>query len=176
MDLLNRIDRQIARLEGFVIVGMLGVMVLLTFLLVALRGLYAYAEIRWANTLLGILDGSGPFVNLLLLWLSFLGASLLTRDGKHIQIDLLSGLLPGRWRQVREFLVALCSLMISGVMLKVCLDHVRMEMTFGGTTAFHIPLWLGEIILPAGFALISFRFLLRAIREGVRLLKGDPCS
>jgi len=174
MNLLDRIDRTIARVEGWLMVGMLWLMVLVTFVQVVLRGLYAYGHVGWANTLLGTIDGSGPFVSLLVLWLTFLGASLLTRDGRHIQIDLLSGVLPERWHRARDMLLASASLLISAMMLKVCIDYVLMEMAFGGTTVFHLPVWVAQVILPAGFALLCFRFLLRALHEGIRLLRGVP--
>ncbi len=172
MNLLKSIDNLLARMEGWLMVGMLWLMVLLTFVQVALRSLYAYGHFYWANALLGYMDGSGPFVSLLVLWLTFLGASLLTRDGKHIQIDIFSGLLPKRWLPAREALLAWVSLFICAVMLKVCIDYIRMEMAFGGTMPFHIPIWLAQMILPAGFALLCFRFLVRALREGIQLVRG----
>lgn len=167
-------DDLLARLEGWLIVGMLWLMVLLTFVQVALRSLYAYGHLQWANTLLGYIDGSGPFASLLVLWLTFLGASLLTRDGKHIHIDIMSGLLPKRWHPAREVLLASVSLIISAIMLTVCIHYVRMEMAFGGTTAFHVPVWAAQTILPAGFALLCFRFLIRLLHGSIRLLRGNP--
>lgn len=174
MKRLKWIDDLLARVEGWLIVAMLWLMVILTFVQVALRSLYAYGHLQWANSLLGHIDGSGPFVSLLVLWLTFLGASLLTRDGKHIHIDIMSGLLPKRWHPGREILLASVSLVISAIMLKVCIDYLLMEMAFGGTTVFYLPLWLTQMILPIGFALLCLRFLIRALQEGIQLLRGIP--
>jgi TRAP-type C4-dicarboxylate transport system permease small subunit len=174
MNILKWIDSLLARIEGWLIVLMLWLMLLLTFVQVGLRSLYAYGHFHWANAMLGYMDGSGPFVSLLVLWLTFLGASLLTRDGKHIHIDIFSSVLPKRWLPAREVLLASVSLFISGVMLKVCVGYIRMEMTFGGTTFCDLPNWAGQMILPAGFALLCFRFLIKVLHEGIQLVRGAP--
>ena len=153
---------------------MLWLMVILTFVQVALRSLYAYGHFHWANAMLGRMDGSMPFASLLVLWLTFLGASLLTRDGKHIHIDIFSSILPERWLPAREVILALVALLICAMMLKVCVDYIRMEMAFGSTTFYGLPGWAGQMILPAGFGLLCFRFLVKVVHEGIRLVRGSP--
>ena len=89
---LKWFDRHLARLEGWLIIIFLWLMVMFTFIQVCLRGLYTHGRFHWANSLMGRLDWSEPFVRLLVLWLTFLGASLITRETKHIKIDFLSSL------------------------------------------------------------------------------------
>jgi len=174
MAVLKRIDDLLARIEGWLIVLMLWLMVILTFVQVGLRSLYTYAHLQWANAMLGHIDGTGPFVRLLVLWLTFLGASLLTKEGKHINIDICSSLLPKKWLPVRGVLLASACIYICAVMFKVCLDYIRMEMVFGGTTLLGFPAWLGQVILPAGFAFLCFRFLIKAIQEAIWTVRGAP--
>ena len=102
MILLQLIDRILTRIEGWLIIAMLSLMVIFTFFQVVLRGLYTHGHLSWANTLMGQIDWSEPLVRLLILWITFLGASLLTRDGKHIQIDLFASILPPRWVPLRD--------------------------------------------------------------------------
>jgi TRAP-type C4-dicarboxylate transport system permease small subunit len=172
MKTLERIDRAIARLEGWLIVALLGLMVALTFLQVALRALYTHAHLQWANNLIGSLGWSEIFVRLLVLWLTFLGASLLSRKGRHIKIDIFTNLLPPRWRCVQQSVLALISAAICMVMIKTCFEYLRMEMKFGGVLFFALPTWAGQVILPVGFSLISFRFLLRAFDQASRIIRG----
>jgi TRAP-type C4-dicarboxylate transport system permease small subunit len=61
---------------------------------------------------------------------------------------------------------------ISGIMLFVCVSYVKIEMQFGGAMFLHLPNWIGGLILPVGFALILFRFFLRAIDHGLQLAGG----
>ena len=172
MKILKLAERTLARLEGWLIVAFLSMMVVLTFIQVCLRGLFTHGHFQWANALMGQLDWSEPFVRLLVLWLTFLGASLLTQENKHIKIDLLSAILPPKWLPVRELILSLVCVFISAIMLKACTDYIKMEMEFGESMFLQIPNWVGQLILPAGFALILFRFLLRTIDQGLEIARG----
>ena len=172
MKCLKWIDKILMKFEGWLIIAFLSGMVILTFIQVVLRGLYTHAHLAWANTLMGQLDWSEPFVRLLVLWLTFLGASLLTGENKHIKIDLLSTLIPSKWLPVRELILSLVCILISAIMLKVCIGYIKMEMTFGEKMFLDLPSWIGQLILPTGFAVILFRFLLRAIAQGLEIARG----
>lgn len=172
MKTLDRIDRVLAKVEGWLIILLLWAMVVLTFVQVGLRSLYTHGHFFWANKMLGDLDWSGPLVQLLVLWLTFLGSSRLTRTGKHIKIDLFSTLLTPKWLPLRGFILAVVSLFILGIMVKVCIDYIIMEMEFGGASLFYLPSWVGQMILPVGFTLLFFRFLIKAINQGTELLRG----
>jgi TRAP-type C4-dicarboxylate transport system permease small subunit len=171
MKFLKWIDKTLIKFEGWLIITFLSIMVIFTFIQVILRGLYTHAHLTWANSIMGQLDWSEPLVRLLVLWLTFLGASLLTEENKHIKIDLLSTLIPPKWLALRELILSLVCILISAIMLKVCIDYLKMEMTFKENMFLYFPSWIGQLILPAGFAVILFRFLLRAIAQGLEIAK-----
>ena len=137
MEILRWIDKGLVRLEGWIIITFLWLMVILTFFQVCLRGLYTHGHVQWANIAMGHIDWTEPFVRLLVLWLTFLGASLLTGENKHIKIDLLSSILPPKWLPVRELILSIVCVLISGIMLFVCLGYVKIEMQFGGAMFLH---------------------------------------
>ena len=172
MEILKLIDKVLVKVEGWLIFGFLSVMVTFTFIQVCLRGLYTHAHFRWANMLMGYLDWSEPLVRLLVLWLTFLGASLLTGDNKHVKIDLFSNLLPQKLRPWRELILAVVCIIVSATMVFVCIGYLKLEMEFGGTVFLRLPNWIGQLILPLGFAMILFRFLLRAVDQGLRISRG----
>jgi TRAP-type C4-dicarboxylate transport system permease small subunit len=172
MNALKWFDNVIARVEGWLIVTFLWCMVILTFAQVCLRALYTHGHFQWANSLMGNLDWSEPFVRLLVLWLTFLGASLVTRENRHIKIDLFATVFPQNWLSVREFVLSIACMIISAIMLKVSIDYVKIELEFGGTLFLGLPAWIGELIIPAGFALIFFRFSLRGIDQGFEIIRG----
>ncbi len=174
MIVLQLIDRILARIEGCLIITMLWLMVIFTFLQVVLRGLYTHGHLSWANNLMGQIDWSEPFVRLLILWITFLGASLLTRDGKHIQIDLFATILPPAWLPLRDCILSIACAAICATMVKVSMDYLSMEMEFGGDMFLSLPTWTGQIILPAGFALLLTRFTLRAIDQGIQAVRRPP--
>lgn len=168
------LDRVIAVVEGWLIVIFLGLMVTLTFFQVILRGLFTHAHIQWANAVMGYFDWTEPMVRLFVLWLTFLGASLLTGEHKHIKIDLMSTLLPKRWQPFRELILSLTCVIVMAVMVTASIGYLRLEMEFGGTMFLEIPAWIGQLILPAGFSLILFRFFLQGFDQVMALFKGGP--
>jgi len=171
MKVLKWIDKRLVSLERWVIISFLSLMVIFTFIQVCLRGLYTHGHVQWANELMGRIDWSEPLVRLLVLWLTFLGASLITGENKHIKIDLFSTLLPKKWRPVREFILSIVCVIISATMLFVCAGYVKIEMQFGGTLFLSLPSWIGELILPVGFALILFRFFLKTVENGFQVAR-----
>jgi len=170
---LKRIDAAIARIEGWLIVIFLGLMVCLTFLQVILRALFTHAHVQWANTIMGQFDWTEPFVRLLVLWLTFLGASLLTGDKKHIKIDLMSAVLPSKWQPFREVIISTACVLIMALMVKASFGYVRIEMSFGSPMFLSIPTWVGQLIMPVGFTLLLFRFFLQGLDRSVALVRRE---
>jgi C4-dicarboxylate transporter DctQ subunit len=171
MKTLARIDTAIARFEGWLLILFLSLMVFLTFLQVFLRSLFIYIHMGWANDLMGSLDWAEPFVRLLVLWVTFLGASLVTGENKHIKIDLLSQILPLSWRPPLDVLLSLAGALVAALMFKASLFYVSTEMSFGGKLFLNVPNWIGQLILPAGFLLIGFRFLVRSLFSALGILR-----
>jgi TRAP-type C4-dicarboxylate transport system permease small subunit len=172
MRTLARIDRAIARFEGWLLILFLSLMVSLTFIQVTLRSLFIYAHLEWANDFMGALDWAEPFARLLVLWVSFLGASLVTGENKHIKIDLLTSFIPPSWFPLREIFLSLAGGVVSALMVKASVFYIRTEISFGGNLFLSLPTWVGQLILPLGFSLICFRFLLRALRAALAVLRG----
>jgi len=175
MNILRSIDKVVARIERWLIILSLTLMVALTFLHIILRNIYTHAHLQWANSLLGQIDWTEPFVRMLVLWVTFLGASLLTSDNKHIRIDLMPSLLPPGWLNLREILLSMVCLLISALMLKSSIDYIRIDIAFSGRMFLGLPAWIGQLIFPAGFSVILFRFFIRTIEQLlVRIRGGMP--
>lgn len=168
---LARIDKAIARFEGWLLILFLSLMVSLTFVQVLLRSLFIYAHVGWANDLMGGIDWAEPFVRLLVLWVTFLGASLVTGENKHIKIDLLTQAIPATWRPPLDVVLSLSGGLVAALMLKASLFYVGTEMSFGGKLFLGIPTWVGQLILPLGFLLICFRFLVRGLSSALAILR-----
>jgi TRAP-type C4-dicarboxylate transport system permease small subunit len=169
---IKRFEKALGQIEALAIIFLLYLMVVLTFFQVILRSLYTHAQFQWANTLMGHLDWTEPLVRLLVLWLAFLGSSLITAENRHIKIDLFSSILSSRWLPLRELVLSSASALVCIIMLKVCIGYVRLEKEFGGALFLNFPTWLAQIILPIGFAFMLFRFLLRALEHGLSLKRG----
>ena len=165
MSVLHAIDRFLARWEARAIVLFLGLMIVFTIAQVVLRALAIRAGLGWAHVLLGHIAWSDAFARALMLWLTFFGASLLTRKRRHIRIDVMSALLPESWGPFREGVLAVAAAVVCGFMAVASFGMVRMEMEFGARLFLNVPAWAVQVILPAGFLLLTFRFALIALES-----------
>ena len=81
-------------------------------------------------------------------------------------------MLPADWLCIRNLILSITGALVSLIMFLACITYVRMEMAFGGSTFLSIPNWIGQLILPSGFGLILFRFLIRSLDSGIEIMKG----
>ena len=143
-------DQIIARVEHILLILLLSSMLLIAFLQIILRNVFT-TGLTWGD----------PLVRNLVLWISFIGAALATREGKHIQIDLVS-----RWTQplarrivetlTRGFSFFICC-WLTWASIKFIINEIQMKnVLFSG-----IPSWVSEIILPFTFGSMAFRYGLR---------------
>jgi TRAP-type C4-dicarboxylate transport system permease small subunit len=151
---LARLIRVVTWTENALLIAMLALMVAL-----------AAAQILLRNFLDFSIAGADQLVRLLVLWVAFLGAVAASRDGKHIHVDAVVRWLPGR---IRAGAVALTDLFTLSVCLVLAWQSLRFmqsaresgEMAFGA-----LPVWIAELILPLGFALIALRYGLRLLHH-----------
>ncbi len=169
---LKEIDRRIARVEGWLLCAILWTVIGFVFFNLGLRALYTHGQFQWANRLLGFFGWSDILVRLLVLWLGLLGASLLTADGRHLRIDVFAGRLPRLAEAWRELVLSLVSFGICGIMVGVSVRYLRLEASYGGSVLPGFPAWAAELILPLGFLLMGFRFLLQSLDRVLHLVHG----
>jgi TRAP-type C4-dicarboxylate transport system permease small subunit len=134
-------------------------MVLLAFLQVVLRNLLDQG-ILWADILL----------RNLVLWVGFIGASLATREEKHISIDLLTRFLPGKWKNLSRFFMNIFALLICLLLAEAGWTFVMDEKLYGTKIFGEVPAWYFQIIIPLGFLLMAFRFCIISLQHIARLL------
>lgn len=152
MKILLSIDRFLSRVESAFLVLTLGVMVLFAFFQVILRNFFS-SGIIWGDT----------FLRHLVLWVGFLGASLATRENRHITIDVFSRLLRPVYKRWVQLITNLFSAFISGLLGRAAYVFIRDERAAGTTLFLGIPLWLFMSIILLGFIIITFRFLIKAV-------------
>jgi TRAP-type C4-dicarboxylate transport system permease small subunit len=173
MEVIRSLDKALDRVEGWLIILLLWSMVVLTFLQVVLRAFSTQLALQWAGALMGQLDWAEPLVRLAVLWVTFLGASLLTGENRHIKMDLLLSILPARVLPFRDLVLSAACIVICWLMVKASITYVEIEMSSGMELFFGIPVWVGQLILPLGFSLILIRFLLRGTESLLSICKGE---
>jgi TRAP-type C4-dicarboxylate transport system permease small subunit len=128
-------------------------MILIAFLQVLLRNLF-FTGLSWGD----------PLVRNLVLWIGFIGAALATREGKHINIDLVSGWLPSVGKNIVAVVTHLFSFIVCCGLTYAALKFIKNEAEMGSRTFLNMPNWIPEMILPLTFVLMSFRFGLRSVK------------
>jgi TRAP-type C4-dicarboxylate transport system permease small subunit len=152
IQVLRRLDSWLARCER-------GAVVLLLTGLLGLGGV----QVIGRNLLASGMFWADELLQHMVLWLGFLGASLATRDQRHLSIDVLARLLPGRWRAWLGLLVDVAALLICVLLTQAAWGFVRSEATVGAVLTFGVPTWLAQSIIPLGFCSIAWRFALHGL-------------
>lgn len=162
--------------EKWLVIISFSLMVVFSFLNVVLRALYTKFNIQFANTLLTSVDWSEPFARLMVLWITFLGASLLTKDNRHIRIDFMGHFLSPFLLSLREFILSVSCAIICFFMVRASIGYVGMEMQYGTGSVMGIAAWKWQIIIPFGFSIMLFRFSLNTLKEIIRIPSGKKAK
>ena len=137
--------RFLHRLEDGVSIVLLGAMVLLPL---------AEIVVRQLGT--GI-PGALPFEQHLTLWVAFLGAALAAREGRLLALATGNFLPEGRFRAVAAVFTGGISAMIATLLGTASLDLVQIEREGGIEMAAGVPVWVGQAVMPVGFAILALR-------------------
>ncbi len=143
--------RALALLEDAIAALALLAMVILPLLEILLR------------RVLGVgIPGSGPIVQHLTLWVGFLGAAIAARDGKLLALASGTLIPAGPMRRASEIVSALVAAGIGTILAWGGVELALSERMTGSTLGANIPIWVAQLVLPIGFALIALRQVRRA--------------
>jgi len=165
MDRWERTDEAIDRVEQILLVILLSFMIVIAFFQIVLRNVFS-TGLTWGD----------PLVRNLVLWVGFIGAALATKEGKHINIDVVSRWMPPLGKGFIEFLTQLFSFFICGLLTFAAWKFIKNEAQMGNVTFLRIPAWIPEIILPVVFGLMALRFGLRSLKNLSTMMKMGKIS
>lgn len=157
METLRKLERWLLGAEKFLLIGLILVIVSLSFLQVVLRGLLA-GGFLWADT----------FLRHLVLWVGFLGAAVAAGENKQFAMDAAARVFKGRTKAVLESIAHAFTIAVCAFMAHASWKFMIMEREFAGPLfsigdKIHVPIWYFEIILPVGFALILAHYTIKLI-------------
>lgn len=165
MSVLKKLDSLLNKFEGALLVLFLATMVIMAFLQVILRNGFN-STILWVDILL----------RHLVLWTGFLGAALATSNERHINIDAIARFLSSRVRSFVGTLTNLFAVVVSIYLFRASVTYLKDEMAGGSIIYADIPSWYSELIIPVGFGLLTFHFIVRAILNAGAALKNEVAS
>ena len=166
MKTLRTIDNFISKIEWGFIVLFLTVMVILNFYQVIIRNFW-YTSLVWGDEL----------SRHLVLWVSFIGASLATRERKHIKIDVITRTVPPGVRIWLELFLDIVGAAGCLVLAFLAMNYIGQERELQDMSlALKSPVWALTIILPIAFFLIVWRKLLQVLDHLLSIIKGQELS
>lgn len=149
----ERVDAIIDRVEQTLVSIFLSAMILIAFLQIVLRDIFA-TGFTWGD----------PLVRNLVLWVGFIGAAIATREGKHISIDVVSQWVPPRGKILIEVIIYVASFIICGLLTFAAVKFIRNESLTNNITFLGIRSWIPELVLPITFGLMTIRYGFRSLK------------
>lgn len=140
--------------EDALLVVLLGGMILLAAAQIILRNAFDTGLV-WSDELL----------RLGVLWVALIGAVAASRDDHHISIDVLSRFLAPRLKHASSALIALFTAAVCALLAWTSLEFLRESIEFEDVLLGDLPAWWFQAVLPAGFALISWRYAVHTVRQ-----------
>ena len=110
----------------------------------------------------GLLWGDS-LVRVLVLWVTFVGATIASRNDEHIRIDLLTRFTGERSSLWLDRFRSLFTAFIAGVFAWYSYQFVKLDYEDGIIAFASVPAWVCELVMPVGAALICLRYLIRAV-------------
>lgn len=154
MCFFNKLDSVLTLVEKYLICFTLIIMLGTATLQVILRNFFD-TGIGWADV----------FVRHMVLFILFFGASLSTKQRRHIQMDATAKIIPDALKPYLSMLVNLFCVATCYFLFKSSYSFVSTEKLFGEILFAKIPTWYFISIMPIGFATITFRFFLNALDD-----------
>ena len=151
---LKKMSSFLNRLEEVLLCSLLCLMVLLGFLQILFRNVISIGLV-WID----------PLLRHLVLWVALLGASVATRENRHITIDLLSGRFSSRIQHWIHGGVYLFSAGICLILIQPAIRFIQVDYQEGEFLALGIPMWAAQAIMPIMLGVIGLRFIIQAWRH-----------
>lgn len=158
MSLLRAFDRWLVKAETALLVLFLSSMILLAFLQVVLRNFFGMGFL-WAD----------PLVRHLVIWVGFIGATIAVHEERHIGIDALSRFFSPRMQDAVRVLTSLFAIVVCYFLADAAWVFLLDEKASDSEFMLEVPTWIALTIIPAGYLLMAFHFLVRIVEHVMRL-------
>lgn len=156
------IDKWLEKISGWMLVSLLGVMIVMAFGQVILRNFFD-SSIEWGDI----------FLRHLVLWVGYFGAVIATGEGRHLRIEFVSKLVPTKIRKIFFIITSIFAAVICYFLMQAAISFVQSEMDSKSTLLLDLQTWYFIIIIPIGYGMLSFRFMVRALNWLVEIFLGN---
>ena len=152
--ILNRLDSIGAKFETILLVFILVSMILIAVGQIIMREVFEIG-FGWIDEL----------VRLMVLWIALVGSIAACRENRHIRIDIISNYLSERIRNSIQAFVDMFAAVICGFIAFQSWRYLKIEIEYSDIVLVDTPAWIAHSIVPIAFFLISYRFLISALKK-----------
>ena len=147
--MIDRLIKLLRLAEDSILVASLSVMI----------GLAAYQVIARNFFDIGILWGDS-LVRVLVLWITFAGATVASRNDEHIRMDLLARYVNPSSQVLLVRFRCLFTAALAATFTWFSLQFVLLDYEDGIIAFANVPAWVCEAVMPVGGAIMTVRYLL----------------
>lgn len=151
-NILRNLNQIIHVVEDSLLITLLVSMILLASSQIVLRN-FLEIGIIWAD----------PLLRVLVLWTGLIGATIASRDNKHIRIDLISRFFNKRVHLASQVFIGLFTSTVCAIIAWHGSRWVYMDFKDQLTGFADLPSWILEAIIPIAFGLIAIRYMIHSI-------------
>ncbi|MYA69152.1 TRAP transporter small permease [Candidatus Poribacteria bacterium] len=147
---LQSINAFLGKVETGALCLIVAMMLGLAVLKIVMRYIFS-ASLLWSDIMLQHLT----------LWLCFFGAALATCERRHISIDVLSRILPGKVTRWTNLAIDCIAVVVVGILAYYGFLFLGDEQSSEAVLIGSVPLWWAKTIIPYGFVLIGIHVVLQ---------------
>lgn len=161
------LNRFFLRLESFLLVTTLLVMMFFAFLQVFLRNVMD-SGIHWADV----------FNRLMVLWIGFFGATLAASEDKHLSLELLTKFMPERFKPIIGLFTRIFVVIVTALMTHYSWLFFIDQITYESSTLLFegVPIAWFTLVFPVGFGLLSFRYFVKLLEDVYVFAGGEKAD
>lgn len=150
---LDKLEKAGTLAENTLLVTILISMILLAGGQIFLRNIFDFS-LFWADEML----------RLLVLWLTLAGGMVASRMDKQIRIEVLDRFMPLKLQRLNRIIIDFFTAAVCALFCWHSARFVMASYEYGDTLLGDTPAWLLQIILPIGFGLMAYRYLVFVFR------------
>ena len=156
---LQSVNAFLGKVETGALCLIVAMMLGLAILKIVLRYIFG-TSLLWSDIMLQHLT----------LWLCFFGAALATCERRHIRIDVLSRILPGKVTRWTNLAIDCVALVVVAILAYYGFLFLGDEQLSEAVLIGSVPLWWAKTIIPYGFVLIGIHV---GLQIGMVITKND---
>ena len=163
MSIIRWLDRAVTALITWLLVLFFVLMLGIAAVQVLLR-IFLHTGILWGDIA----------ARHMVLWVGFFGAYMATRGDKHFRIDVLTRFLSPRLKGWFSAFSDLFAIAVGYLMLQASLTFINVGMDADSMLFLQVSQRAAAYIVPLGFGLIMFQFIIRMIENIAGAIRGGP--